>query len=210
MWQSAREVRPKVTLVARQAATVGNYDYTVDFEFQTDGLIRVTVTMSGMVTVKAVTPATSNDVTNADAPLHGTYVSDHTVAVNHDHFINFRLDMDVDGPSNSIMEAKLVAKKVPEGSSWRKSIWEVETLIPKTELEAQFNISGLHPAEYFVINKGSTTRLGNTRSYKLVGRTSSAPVMDELDYPEVRAAWCQNSVRHPFQTMRPPGHKFVS
>ncbi|KAI3453581.1 hypothetical protein Pfo_010244 [Paulownia fortunei] len=33
-----RESRPKVTLVARMAASVGNYDYIFDWEFQTDGL----------------------------------------------------------------------------------------------------------------------------------------------------------------------------
>nr|POF07247.1 primary amine oxidase [Quercus suber] len=36
-----REGRPKVTLVVRMAASVANYDYIVDWEFQTDGLIRI-------------------------------------------------------------------------------------------------------------------------------------------------------------------------
>lgn len=39
-WQ-IKEVRPKVTLVVRMAASVANYDYIVDWEFQTDGLIRI-------------------------------------------------------------------------------------------------------------------------------------------------------------------------
>eukprot|EP00262_Sarcandra_glabra_P018959 TRINITY_DN6980_c0_g1_i3.p1 TRINITY_DN6980_c0_g1~~TRINITY_DN6980_c0_g1_i3.p1 ORF type:complete len:474 (-),score=11.09 TRINITY_DN6980_c0_g1_i3:353-1774(-) len=38
-----REVRRKVTLVVRMAASVGNYDYLFDWEFQADGLIRIKV-----------------------------------------------------------------------------------------------------------------------------------------------------------------------
>lgn len=40
-----REARPKVSLVARMAASVGNYDYIFDWEFQTDGLIHVAVNL---------------------------------------------------------------------------------------------------------------------------------------------------------------------
>lgn len=42
LWQIT-EVRPKVTLVVRMAAAVANYDYIMDWEFQTDGLIRAKV-----------------------------------------------------------------------------------------------------------------------------------------------------------------------
>lgn len=47
-----REVRPKVTLVVRMAASVANYDYIVDWEFQTDGLIRVKVSAASITHYK--------------------------------------------------------------------------------------------------------------------------------------------------------------
>ena len=38
-----RESRPKVTLVVRMIASSANYDYVINYEFQTDGTICVKV-----------------------------------------------------------------------------------------------------------------------------------------------------------------------
>ena len=51
-WQ-IKEVRPKVTLVVRMAASVANYDYIVDWEFQTDGLIRIKVSALVLISHKS-------------------------------------------------------------------------------------------------------------------------------------------------------------
>jgi hypothetical protein len=45
-----RESRPKVTLVARMVASVANYDYIMDWEFQMDGLVRIKVYYLSVVT----------------------------------------------------------------------------------------------------------------------------------------------------------------
>ena len=41
--EQIHEARAKVTLVVRMIASVGNYDYIIDWEFQTDGVVRVKV-----------------------------------------------------------------------------------------------------------------------------------------------------------------------
>lgn len=53
-FEQIREARPKVTLVARMAASVANYDYIVDWEFQTDGLIRVKVCFVSSISFSSV------------------------------------------------------------------------------------------------------------------------------------------------------------
>ena len=42
-------------------------------------------------------------------------MSEHTVAPNHDHFFSYRLDLDVDGTSNSLVVDQLEKKRLPEG-----------------------------------------------------------------------------------------------
>ena len=40
------EARPEVTLVVRMVSTVGNYDYIFDWEFKTNGAVRVQVNIA--------------------------------------------------------------------------------------------------------------------------------------------------------------------
>nr|GEW47057.1 primary amine oxidase-like [Tanacetum cinerariifolium] len=95
-----RESRPKVTLVARMAASVGNYDYIFDWEFQTDGLIRIKVGLTGMLMVKGTPFENIYNISNAN-DMTGTLVSENVIGVVHDHFVSFHLDMDIDGAKNS-------------------------------------------------------------------------------------------------------------
>ncbi|KAL6177134.1 hypothetical protein ACLB2K_048660 [Fragaria x ananassa] len=57
------------------AASVGNYDYIVDWEFQTDGLIRVKVGLSGILMVKGTPYENMNQVFDGE-DLYGTLLSE--------------------------------------------------------------------------------------------------------------------------------------
>ena len=104
--------RPTRELVLRTVATVGNYDYVLDWRFDQDGTLVGGVGATGILEVKPVTDtdvskglsAGMEDKNAPGGPVEfGTLVAPGTDAVDHDHFFSFRLDLDVDGPKNSFM-----------------------------------------------------------------------------------------------------------
>jgi Cu2+-containing amine oxidase len=107
--------RPARSLVLRWMATVGNYDYVFDWVFQQDGSIRGAVGATGIAEAKGVASRTVADDADGRDGAYGHFVSEHTVAPNHDHFFVYRLDLDVDGTNNSLVVDSLQKKRLPEG-----------------------------------------------------------------------------------------------
>ncbi|XP_062030527.1 amine oxidase [copper-containing] gamma 2-like [Rosa rugosa] len=188
-----REVRPKVTLVVRMAASVGNYDYIVDWEFQTDGLIRVKVGLSGILMVKGTPYENMNQVFDLDN-LHGTLLSENVVGVIHDHYVTFHLDMDVDGSENSFVKVNLQRQKTSLDESPRKSFLKATRTVAKTEKDAQVKLKLYDPSEFHVINPSKQTRVGNPVGYKVVPGATAASLLDPEDPPQKRAAFTNNQI----------------
>lgn len=188
-----REVRPKVTLVARMAASVANYDYIVDWEFQTDGLIRVKVGLSGILMVKG-TPYSHLNQFPPKQDMYGTLLSENVIGVIHDHYITFHLDMDVDGSDNSFVKVDLARQGTSPGESPRASYLKATRHVAKTEKEAQVQLSLYKPSEFHVINPSKSTRVGNPVGYKVVPAGTAANLLDPRDPPQVRGAFTNNQI----------------
>ena len=89
------EVRRARRLVVSFHVTVANYEYLVYWRFYQDGNIECEVRATGiLVTSHAGAPGTRPD--------NGTLVDAGTYAPFHQHFIVARLDLDVDGTSNTV------------------------------------------------------------------------------------------------------------
>ncbi|XP_010546327.1 PREDICTED: primary amine oxidase-like [Tarenaya hassleriana] len=192
--QGIRESRAKVTLVARMAVSVGNYDYIFDWEFQTDGLIRVTVSASGMLMVKG-TPYQNVDDLGDKEDDSGPLISENVIGVVHDHFVTFHLDMDIDGSTNnSFVKVHLEKQRVPKGKSPRKSYLKVKKYVAKTEKDAQIKLNLYDPYEFHVVNPNRRSRLGNPAGYKIVPGGNSASLLDHDDPPQIRGAFTNNQI----------------
>ncbi|KAJ0478136.1 putative primary-amine oxidase [Helianthus annuus] len=188
-----RESRPKTTLVARMVASVGNYDYIFDWEFQTDGLIRIKVGLSGMLMVKATPYENIYNISNTD-DMSGPLVSENVIGVVHDHFISFHLDMDIDGPNNSFAEVNLVKEETRPGQSPRKSYLKAIRKVAKTEDDAKIKLKLYDPSEFHVFNPAKRSRLGNPTGYKIVPGGTAASLLDLDDPPQIRAAFSNNQI----------------
>ncbi|CAJ2668530.1 unnamed protein product [Trifolium pratense] len=187
------EVRPKVTLVVRMAAAVANYDYIMDWEFQTDGLIRSKVGLSGILMVKGTTYENMNQVPDEEY-LYGTLLSENIIGVIHDHFITYYLDMDIDGSDNSFVKVNIKKQQTSPGESPRKSYLKAVRKVAKTEKEAQIKLKLYDPSEFHVVNPLKKTRVGNPVGYKLVPGATAASLLDHDDPPQKRAAFTNNQI----------------
>ncbi|GLT40373.1 hypothetical protein SLA2020_292030 [Shorea laevis] len=188
-----REARPKVTLVARMSTSVGNYDYIFDWEFQTDGLIQIKVGLSRMPMVKGSLLENIYQVPNQD-DLSGSLVSKNVIGVVHDHFITFRLDLDVDGANNSFIKVNLEKEGSLPSESPRKSYLKAKRQVAQTEKDAQIKLKLYDPSEFHIINPSRRSRLGNPAGYKVVPEGNAASLLNHDDPPQLRSSFTNNQI----------------
>ena len=102
MYSQKNQSRRGRELVVFFIATIGNYDYAISWIFHQEGTLEVDAALTGIMLPKGVKDA---KVAGHDGMFgSGHLVSANVEAPHHQHFFNFRLDMDVDGPNNSVHE----------------------------------------------------------------------------------------------------------
>ncbi|WP_372630564.1 primary-amine oxidase [Cohnella sp.] len=152
-------------LVVRWISTVGNYDYIFDWVFAQNGTIGINAGATGIEAVKGVVSKTMHDETAAEDTKYGTLIDHNIVGTTHQHIYNFRLDLDVDGESNSLMEIDPIIAENTAGGP-RESTMQTVQRIVKTEREAaqKFDPSTIR----LLTNLNKENKVGNPVSYQLI------------------------------------------
>jgi len=193
-WRHGDDGRPKRELVSRWTALLGNYDYVVDWIFESDGQMRVAIGATGIVEVKMAKAKDAGDASHAGPreDAHGRFVDQHLVAVNHDHFFSFRLDLDVDGMRNSFVRDLIKEERLAAGHP-RGSIWATQQKLARTEQDGQVHGDMMEPALWRVTSEGRKNAVGYPTSYQLMPGMSAGPVTRD-DYTLKRAGFTSNAL----------------
>ena len=152
-------------LVVRWISTVGNYDYIFDWVFQQNGTIGINAGATGIEAVKGVKSKTMHEATAKEDTRYGTLLDHNIVGTTHQHIYNFRLDMDVDGENNSLVEVNPVVAP-NDRSGPRTSTMQIEQNVVSSEQQAaqKFDPSTIR----LLSNTSKENKVGNPVSYQLI------------------------------------------
>lgn len=196
-WSHNGDARERRELVLRAIATIGNYDYILDWVFLQNGSIKLMAGATGLAQAKAVDTKTMSDPTAAKDTRNGTLVDKNIVAPTHQHIFSYRLDLDVDGETNSVGEIlpKAITVSNPE---FARSEMIMQEKTYKTEQEA---IQKFDPDKIVLVKSESRKNiLGNTTGYQVIpfaGGTHpfmEEPLFTKTDYVLKRAEFINNHI----------------
>jgi primary-amine oxidase len=167
------EVRRARELVLLTVATIGNYDYLFHWIFRQDGELSAEVGATGIMLPKAEGPLPA---ISKDAMPHetGHRVAPGVVAPHHQHFFCDRLDFDVDGEGNSVIEIDTEAAPAGPANPHGNVIRMRERLL-KEENEARRSVSMERSRRWKIVNGSRKNALGDPPGFCLLPGENSVP-----------------------------------
>ncbi|HEY4281354.1 MAG TPA: primary-amine oxidase [Conexibacter sp.] len=160
------EVRRGRRLVVSSVVTVGNYEYGFFWCLHQDGRIASEVKATGIVATQAMH--------DGERPAYGAMVAPRLAGINHQHVFCVRLDMDVDGPVNTVVEVE--AEAVPEGpDNPHGNAWRTVRRTLGSELEARRRIEPARARGWLVTNPERVNAVGDAVAFKLIPGDNTVP-----------------------------------
>lgn len=173
------EVRRSRRLVISSFCTVGNYDYGLFWYLYLDGNIEFEAKLTGIVGVSSY----DKRIHNQQQDLR---VSEELVSPIHQHLFCIRLDWDIDGGKNQLLETNVETVPVGENNPNGTQFKAVSRHL-KTESDAKRNISPFSSRTWKVINSNKRNSLGLPSGYKFI--PGNTPVLlQQHDSPVAQRA----------------------
>jgi primary-amine oxidase len=205
LWRhSARSTRAR-QLVLSGYTTVDNYDYLFHWIFSQDGSIDVQAQLTGVMNVRPVGSVRDSGHED-DEPMYGHLVAPRIRAPNHQHFFNWRIDLDVDGSSNRVLEMNtanvqaLLKDRVGEWFGMRQT-----TL--RSEVAARRDMDLSTARRWMVASASRTNALGQHTAYALIPGENAPAFQAPGSAPRRRASFIDH---HLWVTLFDPRQMYAS
>ena len=192
LWRHSNRAMRARQLVISGYTTVDNYDYLFHWIFGQDGAIDVQVQLTGVMNLRPV--AAMRDAAHGDdETMFAHLVSPRIRAPNHQHFFNFRLDLDVDGDSNRVLEMNTsnaqaqLKDRVGEWFGMRQT-----TL--KSEVAARRDVDLSTARRWFVASATKMNDLGQHTAYALIPGENAPSFQAPGSAPRRRASFLEHQL----------------
>jgi primary-amine oxidase len=160
------EVRRSRRLVVSFIATVANYEYGFYWSFHQDGSIRLEVKLTGIMNTTGLAPG--------EQPRYGTEVAPRLNAPYHQHFFCARLDMSVDGATNTVHEVSTRAVE-PGAENTHGNAFFTDVTPLLRESQARRAASAPEARFWRIVNPQSRNALGRPVAYRLCPEGGTLP-----------------------------------
>jgi primary-amine oxidase len=180
-WKHGNDSRRARELVVLSVSRLGNYDYGFEWSFREDGSIAHRVLLTGVMATRAGEPGHADTLANLVAPG--------TAAVHHQHFFNYRLDLDVDGATpNEVRVLETHAMTAGPQNRFGGG-FALSTHVVNSEAEGRQQVDARANRRWLVVNASRRSALGQPSGYELVPGTSATPFAAESSSVRRRASF---------------------
>jgi primary-amine oxidase len=192
LWRHSNRSARSRQLVLSGYTTVDNYDYLFHWIFSQDGSIDVQTQLTGVMNVRPV-GSTRDGAHGDDEPMFGHLVAPRVRAPNHQHFFNWRLDLDVDGDSNRVLEmntSNVQAQLKDRTGEW----FGMRQTTLKSEVSARRDMD-LSTARRWVVASGTKMNdLGQHTAYALIPGENAPSYQAPGSAPRRRASFLDHQL----------------
>ncbi len=202
LWAGSSETRRQRRLVISFFTTIGNYDYGFYWYLYLDGTIGFEVKATGVVFTSAY-PGPDDE---GNPYPYASQLAPGLGAPYHQHLFSARLDMAVDGLTNSVEEVQVERVKMGLGNE-RGNAWTTSHTLLHDEAEAQRLADGAKARVWHITNPGSLNRLGNPVAYALLPEGQPVLLADDESPIQKRATF---ATKHLWVTAYDPAERYAA
>ena len=204
-------------LVVGFVATVGNYDYIYKWVFREDASFAFEAELEGLTLNKTVDDRACRvcaaefgsgpgvyESTNEQE--FGTLVFPQIEAVFHQHWINLRMDFDIDGTNNAVEECDTAALPFDPTANSRGRAFTLRRTVFGREQEAERNCDASSNRVWVVYNPGVRSPLGHFSGYEIQPEGNAISAIPESRFGQE----CSFTQRHFWATRYHPDEVYAA